>query len=399
MKHFYCLLLSTFIFSFSFAQTNNELADFYYQKALGIHQQGKVSEAIRYYSLALDYNPYHLKSLYNRGVSYLKSQQYAQAEADFDQIMRITPNDYETLEHLANAKFYQEDYSNAVQIYDRLLILKPNDNLYSNRGLAKSRMKDYESAIQDFGKAIQRNPHDNDYYANRADAYSALKQYDQAIKSYDYAARINPYDAYVYNNRGNAKSEIKAYEEAVVDYNTAINIQAESQFYTNRAFSMLQLNRYEEAITDSKYALTLEANNANAYYAIGLANLRLQLFEQAVYHFDQAIRLYNGDNEFYRDRALAHYYLGNYPNAIVDCEHSLELYPQDYSVIHLLEAAQQGQAQQRLLRKPSGSTHEKGGIYKSPEESNTKGNSPRYKHASYHSSLESEEFNWKYITF
>lgn len=400
MKHFYCLLLMLLVTSISFAQSNEELADYYYQQALGSHQQGKVNEAVRYYSLALDQNPYHLKSLYNRGVAYLKRQQYAQAEVDFNRIISITPDDYETLEHLANAKFYQEDYSDAVQIYDRLLVFKPNDNLYSNRGLAKSRMKDYESAIQDFEIAIQQNPHDNDYHANHADAYSALKQYDRAIQSYDYAAKINPYDAYVYNNRGNAKSEIKAYEEAVVDYNTAINIQAESQFYTNRAFSMLQLNRYQEAITDSKYALELESNNANAYYALGLANLRLQLFDQAVYYLDHAIRIHKNDSEFYRDRGLAHYYLGNYSRAILDCEQSLALYPQDYSVLHLLESARQSLGQRQLLHKPSGSSQEKEGYYIEPEiDNNELRSSPRYKRVAYRNIHESENFDWKYITF
>ncbi|MFK7937646.1 MAG: tetratricopeptide repeat protein [Saprospiraceae bacterium] len=404
MKRYFYLLLFSTISLFSTAQSSTELADFYYQKAFELHRKGNLNQAIRYYSLALDNHPNHLKSLYNRGVVYLKNRKYAQAEIDFAKIIRITPNDHETLEHLANAKFYQKNYADAVQIYDRLLVFKPNDNLYSNRGLAKSRMNEPEAAIVDYNHAIERNPYDNDYYANRGDAYTQLKRYDQALQSYNQAAQLNPYDAYVYNNRGNVKTQQKAYEEAVVDYNTAINIQQESQFYTNRAFSMLQLNRYAEAITDARYALQLEANNANAYYALGLAHLRLQEFSQAVPYFDQAIQLQPNDSEFYRDRALAHYYLGNYDYAINDCEQSINIYSEDYSVIHVLESAKQALRQQQMSQpqpQPRNNySQEKGYPSYSQPQTRSYQNTPRYKQVAYrYTTSQLEEFNRNYIQF
>lgn len=399
MRHYFYLLLLCSTPLFIRAQSNAELADLYYQKAFDIHRQGDLEAAIQTYSLALNYNPDHLKSLYNRGVVYLKNHQYAQAEADFSKIIRLTPNDYESLEHLANTKFYQKSYAAAVRIYDRLLLLKPNDNLYSNRGLAKSRLNDPEAAIQDFDRAIERNPYDNDYYANRGDAYSQLGRYDQALQSYDYAARLNPHDAMVFNNRGNVKSQQQNYQEAVVDYNTAINIQQKSQFYTNRAFSMLQLNRYAEAITDARYALQLEPNNANAYYAVGLAHLRLQEFAAAVQQFDLAVQLNANDSEFYRDRALAHYYLQHYDRAVQDCERSLAIYAQDYSVLHLLEAARQA-AQQQVNTRPQQQIYSQEKGIHAPQPAPDYGRKPYYKQvANQHITNDPEEFARRYIQF
>lgn len=400
----YLFFIAFFLFNFQLnAQQGSKKANQFYQQGLQLHQNGQIQQAVEFYGKALQKDPYHLKSLYNRGIAYLKAGHFTAAQQDFTAIIQVTPNDQEVLEHLANTKFYLQDYSNAVKIYDRLIYLNPKDNLYSNRGLAKSKMKEYDAALEDLNKAILQNPHDEDYYAHQGDIYTATDQYDLAINSYDKAVNLNSYDAYVYNNRGNAKSKIQDHTAAIVDYNTAIMIQAESDFYTNRALSMLQLNRYEEAITDSKKALSIDPTNANAYYNLGLAKLRSQQFAEAVLFFNEAIHINGNDAEYFADRATAKYYLGDYRGAIIDCENVLALDTKAFYILQVLEAAQQA------IDYTPATTQEKT-IWNAP--STTKDHLleynyyqkntptiPRTRRINYQYEQENEDFDLKYLDF
>ena len=63
--------------------------------------------------------------------------------------------------------------------------------------------------LQTITKAIELNPNNANSYTNRGFAKSYLKDYDGAIADYTKAIESNPNYAYFYNNRGNAKKSFK----------------------------------------------------------------------------------------------------------------------------------------------------------------------------------------------
>ena len=60
----------------------------------------------------------------------------------------------------------------------------------------------YQQAIEEYDKAIKRNPNDAIGYRHRGLSYSILGQYQRAIEDYYKAIELDPNDAGTYNNRG-----------------------------------------------------------------------------------------------------------------------------------------------------------------------------------------------------
>jgi tetratricopeptide (TPR) repeat protein len=89
-------------------------------------------------------------------------------------------------ENKTNARKYTE----AIELYDRAILLNPQRvESYSNRGIAKHCLLDYEGAMKDYSKAIELNPSFSRAYANRAAIHLVQNRLSEACsdlrKAYD----------------------------------------------------------------------------------------------------------------------------------------------------------------------------------------------------------------------
>lgn len=89
---------------------------------------------------------------------------------------------------------------------------------HSNRGMAYSRVKQYNRAIADYSIAIDIKPGHADYYVNRGVAYNCKKEYAKAIADYSKAIEIDPKDASTYYFRGYSYSDKGQNDKAIADF-------------------------------------------------------------------------------------------------------------------------------------------------------------------------------------
>jgi tetratricopeptide (TPR) repeat protein len=125
--------------------------------------------SIELYSRALQVTKNNPLAHINRGAAYAESGQYQLALGDYNEAIRLNPND-------------------AVSFYNR-------GNLYG-RDLGR-----YQSAIDDFSEAISLKPDYPEAYANRGISYASLGRYPQAIEDFTKAVYLKPDYADAYNNR------------------------------------------------------------------------------------------------------------------------------------------------------------------------------------------------------
>jgi tetratricopeptide (TPR) repeat protein len=105
----------------------------------------------------------------------------------------------------------------AIADYDEAIRLNPEDaDAYSNRGNAYFHKGDFDRAITDYDEAIRLNPEFADAYHNRGSAYFHKGDSDRAIADYDEAIRLNPEDADAYSNRGNAYFHKGDFDRAII---------------------------------------------------------------------------------------------------------------------------------------------------------------------------------------
>ena len=95
------------------------------------------------------------------------------------------------------------EHRRAIEDYDEAIRLNPNNILaYKNRGSAYLDLSQYQRAVEEFDEAIRRDPSDYDGYARRGLAHVELGQPYRAIADYERAIKLNPNDILTIDNLG-----------------------------------------------------------------------------------------------------------------------------------------------------------------------------------------------------
>lgn len=220
-------------------------------------------------------------------------------------------------------------YKEAIDYYDRVIELNPNDaRAYSNRGLAKSNLRQHREAIGDFNKAIELDPNDAIDYSNRGDVKGELGQHQKAIDDYDKAIELDSNNKEAYNNRGVTKNNLRQHQEAIADYDKAIELdQNYAKAYNNRGVAKIELRQHQEAITDFSKALELNPNYAATYYNRGNVKNELEQYQEAIADYDKAIESDPNYAEAYHNRGVTKIKLEQDQEAIADFNKAIELDP------------------------------------------------------------------------
>jgi tetratricopeptide (TPR) repeat protein len=196
-----------------------------------------------------------------------------------------------------SSKISDKDYESAVFYLTKAIERCPDSsNAWFNRGGAYYFMLDMEAALNDFNKALELNPRNDDTYKWRGMIHHQQLEYPQAEK--DYLAYLKDHEevfialklaelyvvqqkftdaeklleshresclknATYYNVLGMLHEEKKEGEKSYAAYSTAISLDPEqATYYMNRARLLHSLERKDEACTDWSRAADLGLQNA-----------------------------------------------------------------------------------------------------------------------------------------
>jgi serine/threonine protein kinase len=160
-----------------------------------------------------------------RGLARYKAEDYQGAIKDYDEAIRLNPDDADTFYNRGLARYSSKDNQGAIEDYNEAIRLNPKDaDSFYNRGLARYDSDDKEGAIKDYDEAIRLNPKDDTSYFNRAITRRQLGDNQGAIKDYSQAIQLNPKYAKAYYNRGYARYKSGDKQGAIKDYRLAANL-------------------------------------------------------------------------------------------------------------------------------------------------------------------------------
>ena len=95
---------------------------------------------------------------------------------------------------------------------------------YYNRGAARWRKRDFDTAIADENEAIETNPKLANAYMRRGASYAGKGDTDRAIADASKAIEIDPENVRAYSNRGLARGRKGDQAAAIADATKAIEI-------------------------------------------------------------------------------------------------------------------------------------------------------------------------------
>lgn len=123
------------------------------------------------------------------------------------------------------------NYKKAIQIYSRILRMKPKPHVrsivYNHRGMAYFVLSNYQKSITDFTRALEYNTKNVRVYNNRGMAYRMLHQYKQALKDFKQSLDINAYQYEAYHVRALTFYDLNDFARALEDCEQALNINPE----------------------------------------------------------------------------------------------------------------------------------------------------------------------------
>ena len=120
---------------------------------------------------------------------------------------------------------------------------------------------DYNAAINEYSKVLEKFPKSYWAYLNRGTVYTIIGSNELAIKDLTEAIRINPNLAKAYNNRGYTKDIIGDKIGALSDFSKAIEVDNKnSEAYYNRALARFDLGKKTQACEDVMMAKSLGYN-------------------------------------------------------------------------------------------------------------------------------------------
>ncbi|MEH1785527.1 MAG: tetratricopeptide repeat protein [Nostoc sp.] len=284
-----------------------------YQKGENKYEEGNYEGAIEDFNQAIKLDPQNALAYNRRGDAYYRLGDYEQAQADSSQAILLNPQD-------ANAYFdrgfaFSElgKYKEAIADYTKAIKLNSKDAYaYYGRGLARTQLKDNKGAIEDFSKAIALKSEYTEAYLQRGILRRRLRQRLEAIQDFDKVIKINPSDAKAYYQRGLTQSINKQKYAALKDYTDAININPKYiEAYLNRGDIYSDLGNQVEATEDYNNILQIDPKFIAAYIHRGIHRFSFGDYKGAIEDYTAAIKLDTNNLAAYNNRGNAYLELGN----------------------------------------------------------------------------------------
>ena len=210
-------------------------------------------------------------------------------------------------------------------------------NCASNGAVAFVARK-YDLAIECFSKAIQLNTNYAEAYFGRGWAYYEKKEFSNALIDLNESIRIHP-KAETYLQRGAVFAVANSLDKAICDFTEAIKLKPTfAEAYINRGHMFACKGDYINAITDCSAALELNPNQANscsAYHYRACAFYHKGDFDKAMSDFNSSIKINPRDAEVLASRGEVLAEIGDFTNAIADCERAIVIDTNYYSLNNL----------------------------------------------------------------
>ena len=244
----------------------------------------------------------------------------------------VKTNPWEAYVWRANCYGWLQEYEKALPDYDQAIRLNPEDApAYRNRGIVYAAIGQYEQAIEDYSEAIRLKSDYVDAYLGRGNAYGAMEKYEQAIAEYTEAIRFKSDYAMAYFNRGTTYTDMRQYEQAIAEYTEAIRLKPDYVIaYYNRGLIYHTNRQYEQAIQDHTEVIRLKPDYADAYLNRGNTYGAMEKYEQAIADYSEAIRLKPDYANAYLNRAFAYRSMKQSEPAIADFEKFLAISDDPY---------------------------------------------------------------------
>ncbi|MEH1870960.1 tetratricopeptide repeat protein [Nostoc sp.] len=283
-------------------------------------------QAIACYDKIVKTQPKNADVWYWRGYALYFLNKHEEAIASFDQTIQIQ-SDYPNAWFRRGYSLYSlQRYAEAIIAYEKALLIKSDDpEIWYYRGIVLKDLEKYEEALAAYDQAIAIQSDFYQAWYNQGEILAKLQRYDQAIAAYDKVIAIRPDDSNTWWLRGKTLAIQQDYQAAVDSYERAIAIDSDFYgFWLDRGNALYYLHRYEDAIAAYDKVIELKPDNTDALNFKGVALMELQRYEEALVVYNKAIEIKPDYPEYWYNKACCYALQSNVALAIQNLQQSIK---------------------------------------------------------------------------
>lgn len=281
-----------------------------------LDQQGRLDEAVHYYSKAIALKPDYALAHNNIAATLEKQGKQDEAMAHYLEADRLNPSLADTQNNLGNIWRKKGALEKAIAHYRKALAINPRYHLaHRNLGAVLLERGMVEEGLFHYQKAVELNPDWAELRielanalvlnANPTNVLSVQGKTDDAIFHFREAARLNPSNAEVQLNLGALLAKTGKHEEGVYHLKESIRLDPHLiKAYSNLGYVLMEQGKFVESLEAYRQALHLAPDNIEAHVDLGALLVMQDKKEEGLSHFSEALRMDPG-------HARAHYNIGN----------------------------------------------------------------------------------------
>ena len=280
--------------------------------------------------------------LRGQGMLQMEALQYEAAIETFKQALALSDGvpealDYDINYYLASAYYKNGNYDEAVQIYDAILTLKPNEAMaYYLRGAVTLEMGDFDKATTDFKRAMSLSSSNYDLVF---DIYQLM-----AAQGYREAGR-DLLDGVIASQTSISDYDMGRFQYYLGNYESARDYLEQAE-KGEAAQITLFLGRTYEALGDYNYAISLyntyldkDHDEPQIYNQMGLCQMKMERYSEALASFQAAMNLEDSSiiQTLKFNEIVAYEYMQDFSTASILMKDYLKTYPDDYAAVREYE--------------------------------------------------------------
>jgi tetratricopeptide (TPR) repeat protein len=265
---------------------------------LGIaeYQMNKLEAAVDALKLEQARQPNDVEVLTWLGIAELGAGHPDEAVVPLDRAAELSPKDPNILDYRGRAHSLV-----AQESYRALTALDPDSwRVHRALGEVYSESRDWQNALAEYQKAIERQPNNSDLYEALGDSYQRLSRFDDASHAYETELKLSPHNSIALYNLGKIQVERGDAQRGVTLLRQAAEGSAPSapiSFYLGRG--LVDTGHPDEAVTWLEKSLNEEPSDymkESAYFQLVRVYKTLNRNDDAKRAADELQRLKSAPN-------------------------------------------------------------------------------------------------------
>jgi tetratricopeptide (TPR) repeat protein len=190
------------------------------------------------------------------------------AAAEFEEVVRLQPNDLMTLQSLAGLYAQLQQPADAVRAWERYIALDPGSfDAHVQLGAQLLSAGESDRAAVALQKAVELQPSSARAYAVLGEIYARAQQVDQAILNYRKALELDPGGIRIRLSLGETLLRAKRPQEALAEAKAVLEGDARNRLALDLAGRChRELRQFDDAIAAADKLLALDPTDVKAQY-------------------------------------------------------------------------------------------------------------------------------------